>query len=414
MNTKEPEISLRLATEADSLCFAVLATQVFLDTYAFTGITETVANEVRESFSTEAFARIIDAPTFITVAVHENALVGFSQTTIGTVQSLAPSGRPAEIDRLYVQEPFTNHGIGSRLLQSHEAIAAPWRSRPLANSVGRQSQSTSVLRQARIRGLLACLLPHGPQKGRESCLCQASFPHCGLTLRSRRGPTSKRQARAVGWRIFHRAGLAICCRSRLSSNVRHLKHPPTMSIEFLGPFGLGALAAFLIVGLFVRQFLPAYFTEKGKNLATKEDMAAITHEVERVKNQYAALLEGLKTRNSLRVAAIDKRLQVHQEAFTHWRELMSKTHTDDVGKEVLICQTWWVVRSHVELSGRQRQDARPGLAKMYRVPPDRAWWPAVGAPLERRVRHALKSTRTQMLRAWQAELRHGTVCFELR
>ena len=39
-----------------------------------------------------------------------------------------------------------------------------------------------------------------------------------------------------------------------------------------------------------------------------------------------------------------------------------------------------------ELSGRQRQDARPGLVKMYRVPPARAWWPAVGAPLERRVR----------------------------
>jgi hypothetical protein len=39
-----------------------------------------------------------------------------------------------------------------------------------------------------------------------------------------------------------------------------------------------------------------------------------------------------------------------------------------------------------ELSGRQRQDARPGLAKMYRVPPARAWWPAVGAPLERGVR----------------------------
>ena len=39
-----------------------------------------------------------------------------------------------------------------------------------------------------------------------------------------------------------------------------------------------------------------------------------------------------------------------------------------------------------ELSGRRRQDARPGLAKMYRVPPDRAWWRAVGAPLERGVR----------------------------
>jgi hypothetical protein len=44
-----------------------------------------------------------------------------------------------------------------------------------------------------------------------------------------------------------------------------------------------------------------------------------------------------------------------------------------------------------ELSGRQRQNARPGLAKMYRVPPDRAWWPAVGAPLERGVRRHFAS-----------------------
>ena len=46
-----------------------------------------------------------------------------------------------------------------------------------------------------------------------------------------------------------------------------------------------------------------------------------------------------------------------------------------------------------ELSGRQRQDARPGPVKMYRVPPARAWWPAVGAPLERGVR---RQARQQM------------------
>jgi hypothetical protein len=39
-----------------------------------------------------------------------------------------------------------------------------------------------------------------------------------------------------------------------------------------------------------------------------------------------------------------------------------------------------------ELSGRRRQDAKPGPVKMYGVPPARAWWPAVGAPLERGVR----------------------------
>ena len=127
MNTKYPEISLRPATEADAFCLGVLETQVFLDTYAFTGITETVANEVQEAFSTEAFAKILaGTPTFFTVAVHENALVGFAQTTIGNgaAQPLVPSGPPAELDRLYVQEPFTNHGLGSRLLLSHQALAA--------------------------------------------------------------------------------------------------------------------------------------------------------------------------------------------------------------------------------------------------------------------------------------------------
>ena len=44
---------------------------------------------------------------------------------------------------------------------------------------------------------------------------------------------------------------------------------------------------------------------------------------------------------------------------------------------------WWLT---FELSGRQRQDARPGRVKMDGVPLARSWWPAVGAPLERGVR----------------------------
>ena len=35
-----------------------------------------------------------------------------------------------------------------------------------------------------------------------------------------------------------------------------------------------------------------------------------------------------------------------------------------------------------ERSGRRRREARPGLAKMYRVPQDWPWRPVVGAPLE--------------------------------
>ena len=57
---------------------------------------------------------------------------------------------------------------------------------------------------------------------------------CCLTPRSRRGPTSIRQARAAGGRIFHRTGLAFCCRSRLSSNVRHQNPPVLRSVPSSG------------------------------------------------------------------------------------------------------------------------------------------------------------------------------------
>ena len=124
MNFEDQEISLRAATSADALRLGVLATQVFLDTYAFTGITEAVAKEVREAFSTETFSELLAREsTFITVAVHVEGLVGFAQTTIGTTQALAPAGAPAELDKLYVQEPFTGRGVGTRLLRSHETLA---------------------------------------------------------------------------------------------------------------------------------------------------------------------------------------------------------------------------------------------------------------------------------------------------
>ena len=48
---------------------------------------------------------------------------------------------------------------------------------------------------------------------------------------------------------------------------------------------------------------------------------------------------------------------------------------------------------NVELTGRRRQDAKPGPQTMYRVPAARAWWPAVGAPVERRVRRHFRRPR---------------------
>jgi len=49
-----------------------------------------------------------------------------------------------------------------------------------------------------------------------------------------------------------------------------------------------------VLGLFTRNLLPSYFKEKGKNLATKEDISEITKKIEIVKIDYAKQLESAK------------------------------------------------------------------------------------------------------------------------
>lgn len=57
----------------------------------------------------------------------------------------------------------------------------------------------------------------------------------------------------------------------------------------------GLFASIVIVGWLVRFYLPGYMKEKGKNLATKEDVADITNKIEQVKAEYAKQLEHYKS-----------------------------------------------------------------------------------------------------------------------
>ncbi len=41
-----------------------------------------------------------------------------------------------------------------------------------------------------------------------------------------------------------------------------------------------------LLGLFIKNFLPSYMEEKGKNLATKEDIEAITRKTEEVQKEF--------------------------------------------------------------------------------------------------------------------------------
>lgn len=110
--------------------------------------------------------------------------------------------------------------------------------------------------------------------------------------------------------------------------------------SILSAFGLGGFVVFVVFWS-MRSYFFSYFSEKAKNLATKEDIAAITTAVEHAKKPYVEGIENLKSHHQLRLAAIDARLKAHQEAFTLWREMLRTIYTGNVHELVLKCETWW-------------------------------------------------------------------------
>jgi GNAT superfamily N-acetyltransferase len=119
------DVSFRPAEPADALCLGVLATQVFLDTYAPHGIRAAIAREVLAHCSVAAYAALLADPG-VTILVAECAghLVGFSQVVDGVGHAQVPDAAPSELRRLYLQECFTGRGVGRDLLRHAEKAAA--------------------------------------------------------------------------------------------------------------------------------------------------------------------------------------------------------------------------------------------------------------------------------------------------
>lgn len=104
------------------------------------------------------------------------------------------------------------------------------------------------------------------------------------------------------------------------------------------------------------------FGRKVKTSQRKRISNKITDIVESVKHDYAArlsaieqqnrlVLETSKQRHELRLAAIDKRLAAHQEAYALWWKLMFSGRTAaQVGPVVLECQEW-LVHNRLYLKG---------------------------------------------------------------
>jgi hypothetical protein len=104
------------------------------------------------------------------------------------------------------------------------------------------------------------------------------------------------------------------------------------------------LLIFLIAG--AGAFMGSYLKKKAENIATKEDIEEITKKIEDIRAQYMAELEShkasLQLSNQLKLAALDKRLQKHQEAYTLWRKLLFNLRNEEkIGPAINECQRFW-------------------------------------------------------------------------
>jgi GNAT superfamily N-acetyltransferase len=118
------EISLRTASAADAPCLGALASQVFLETYATSGIRLALAREVESQFSVSAVrSRLAERSHRTVLAERAGHLIGFAEVVVGTRHALVPAIHAAELVRLYVQSPFLRQGVGRLLLQRSEALA---------------------------------------------------------------------------------------------------------------------------------------------------------------------------------------------------------------------------------------------------------------------------------------------------
>ena len=115
-------MQIRPATADAALRLSILAAHVFVDTYAFDGIHESIALEIDALLSRTAFERhMLDAATTVLVAEIRGHLVGYIHATRGTRHAMVDARVPVEVVRLYVQPRFARQGIGSALMERVEA-----------------------------------------------------------------------------------------------------------------------------------------------------------------------------------------------------------------------------------------------------------------------------------------------------
>lgn len=142
-----PHPAIRSATPGDANCLAVLATQVWLHTYATEGISGDIADYVLEHLTPERqLAAISDPHTRVWVAEHGGQLVGMAVARVGE-PCPGRADRSVELQTLYVQEHFVRQGIGRRLLEVAQSHAHTVAGCPLWLTVNAQNTNAIAFYQ---------------------------------------------------------------------------------------------------------------------------------------------------------------------------------------------------------------------------------------------------------------------------
>ena len=116
VRSERAESAYRRATVEDALCLSVLASQVFLDTYATNGVDRDLAIEVTSVLSTKSFLKRIETETVeVFVADHGGYIVGFIDLDFES-PCPEPAFKGVEVLRLYVQPPFQRRNLGRALM----------------------------------------------------------------------------------------------------------------------------------------------------------------------------------------------------------------------------------------------------------------------------------------------------------
>jgi diamine N-acetyltransferase len=114
---------VRLGVAEDAGRLAVLATQVWLHTYATDGISTEIAEYVLSHITPETYTQLLrDAATHVLAATHANYVVGLAVVRFD-MPCPDHADLTAELQTLYVQEHFLRQGVGSLLLASAEDVA---------------------------------------------------------------------------------------------------------------------------------------------------------------------------------------------------------------------------------------------------------------------------------------------------